>query len=78
MSRHKITARITPRSELAPTPKVTAATGGSALGVVLAWLVTLVPGLDHAPAEVQAAVVVLVIAAVTFAAGWLKSDRRRA
>lgn len=58
-------------------PKVTASTGGSALGVVLAWALTLIPGVDDAPAQVQGALVVLVIGVLTFAAGYLKGDPAR-
>ena len=58
-------------------PKVTSSTGGSALGVVLAWLVTKVPFIDTAPVAVQAAIVVLVIAGLTFGAGYVKGDPAR-
>lgn len=55
-------------------PKVTASTAGSALGIVLAWILTQVPVVDHAPAAVQGAMVVLIIAGLAFAGGYLKRD----
>lgn len=60
------------RADIAP--KVAASTGGSALGVVLAWVLTQVPVIDHAPPEVQAALALLLISALTFAGGYLKRD----
>jgi hypothetical protein len=56
-------------------PKVATSTGGSALGVVVAWLLTKVPIIDTAPGPVQAALVVVVIGALTFASGYLRPDR---
>lgn len=58
-------------------PKVTSSTIGSALGVVLGWLLTQIPGIDDAPAEVHAALVVLVVAVLTFGLGYLKRDPNR-
>lgn len=65
----------TPRTQISP--KVTGSTTGSAAGVVIAWLIAQVPFVDYAPAAVQAAIVVLVIAAWTFAGGYVTRDPRR-
>lgn len=61
----------------AVSPKVTGSTGGSAAGIVVAWLLTRIPFLAAAPAPVQAAFVVLVIAGATFAGGYLRRDPAR-
>lgn len=58
-------------------PKVTAASYGSAVAVLLAWLVGQVPFLADAPGEVQAALVALLVAAVTFAVGYFRRDPAR-
>lgn len=58
-------------------PKVTGSTTGSAFGIVVAWLLGQVPLIDHAPTAVQSALVVLVIAAWTFAGGYVTRDPLR-
>lgn len=68
---------MTSKTPKSVSPKVTSSAGGSALGVVLAWLFSQLPLVSDAPAAVQAALVVVVIGAVTFAAGWLKRDPAR-
>lgn len=55
-------------------PKVATATGGSAVAVVLAWVLSQIPVVDHAPPAVQAALALVLISAATFAAGYLKRD----
>lgn len=58
-------------------PKVTGSAIGSGLAVILAWIVGQVPVLSTAPTEVQAALVALVVAGVTFAVGYFRKDPAR-
>lgn len=58
-------------------PKVASASSASAVAVVVAFIVGQVPVLRDAPTEVQAALITLLVAAVTFAAGYIKRDPAR-
>ena len=61
----------------AVSPKVTASTIGGAFSTVLAYLLTQVPFIADAPAAVQGALVVLIVAGATFLSGYVKRDPAR-
>ena len=58
-------------------PKVSTATGGSALGIVVAYYLDKIEFIHSAPTAVQGAIATLVIGAITFVAGYLKTDDAR-
>lgn len=55
----------------APTDKVTAATLGAALGMILVWVLEITLGIDI-PTLIEAAIAVV----TTFGAGYLKTENR--
>lgn len=65
----------TPKTPVSP--KVATATGGSAAGIVLAYVLGQLPFIASLPPEVQAALFTLLVAAVTYGAGYLKRDPLR-
>lgn len=65
-------ARKTPVS-----PKVTSATIGASAATVAGYLLEQVPFIAHAPQQVQSSLLILVIAAGTFGAGYIKRDPDR-
>lgn len=58
-------------------PKVTRASIGSALAVVILYALAQVPAIGELPAAVAGAVTVLVVAGVTWVAGYMKADPHR-
>lgn len=68
---------LTPTNPAKVSPKVLAASASSAVAVVIGWVLTLVPVVKDAPTEVHAAIVVLLVAVATFAAGYIKRDPAR-
>ena len=58
-------------------PKVTASTTGGAAAVVIAYLLGTLPGVASWPEPVRAALLVLIMAAGAFLAGYLKRDPLR-
>ena len=64
-------------SDTPTSPKVTASTTGAAAAALLMYLLGLLPVVDAMPDAVKGALLVLVTAAVSYAAGWLKSDPLR-
>lgn len=55
-------------------PKVAASTSGGAVAVVVAYILGQLPFVADLPSEVQAALFTIVVAGVTFAAGYLKRE----
>lgn len=58
-------------------PKVKASGAASAVAVLVLYLLSRIPAVGELPAEVQAAVTVLVVTGVTIAAGYVKADPHR-
>lgn len=65
------------RASTPVSPKVTASTTGGAAATVLGYVLGTLPVIDGWPPVVRAALLVLLMAAGTFAAGYLKRDPLR-
>ena len=65
---------MTPMTKTPVSPKVPAATLGGAAATVLAYLLGTLPVIDGWPEPVRAALLVLLMAAGAWVAGWLKAD----